>query len=102
MHPESTPRRSSTESAQKIVAIDGCVLACAKKTLARHDIAASRHVELWRLGVRKRLHEDFSADEAAAALAFCREVTAEVSAEVSAEAAAEPALAAPVAAARSA
>ena len=59
-----------------IVAIDGCVLACAKKTLARHGIAASRHVELWRLGVRKRLHEDFSADEAARAFTLCRQLGA--------------------------
>jgi uncharacterized metal-binding protein len=69
-----------------IVAIDGCVLACAKKTLARHGIATSRHVELWRLGVRKRLHEDFSADEATAALALCREVAAELRAETRAAA----------------
>ncbi|HRH88375.1 MAG TPA: putative zinc-binding protein [Rubrivivax sp.] len=59
-----------------IVAIDGCVLACARKTLSRHGIAATQHVELWRLGVRKRLHEDFSAEEAAAALTHCRGVVA--------------------------
>ena len=64
-----------------IVAIDGCVLACANKTLARHGIAASRHVELWRLGVRKRQHEDFSADEAATALSLCRDVAAGLTAE---------------------
>lgn len=64
-----------------IVAIDGCVLACANKTLARHGIAASRHVELWRLGVRKRQHEDFSAEEAATALSLCRDVAAGLTAE---------------------
>ena len=71
----------AVQAERPIVAIDGCVLACAKKTLARHGIATSRHVELWRLGVRKRLHDDFSADEAAAALAYCRELTAELAAD---------------------
>ena len=55
-----------------IVAIDGCALACAQRTLARHGIAASLHVELWRLGVRKRQHEDATPAEAARALAQCR------------------------------
>lgn len=77
----------AVQAQRPIVAIDGCVLACAKKTLQRHGLAASRHVELWRLGVRKRLHEDFSAGEAAAALAHCREVAAEVTSETRAAAA---------------
>ena len=77
----------AVKAQRPIVAIDGCVLACAKKTLERHGLAASRHVELWRLGVRKRLHEDFSADEAAAALAHCREVAAGVTSEARATAA---------------
>lgn len=75
----------AVKAQRAIVAIDGCVLACAKKTLQRHGVAASRHVELWRLGVRKRLHEDFSADEAAAALAHCREVAAELTTETRAQ-----------------
>lgn len=70
-----------------IVAIDGCVLACAHKTLQRHGLEASRHVELWRLGVRKRLHEDFSADEAAAALVHCRGIVADLATDARAAAA---------------
>jgi uncharacterized metal-binding protein len=61
-----------------IVAIDGCALACVRQSLARHGIAPSRHVELWRMGVRKRQHEDFDAAEAAALLAHCRDMVAEM------------------------
>ena len=64
-------------SGRPIVAIDGCALACVRQTLARHGIAPSRHVELWRMGVRKRQHEDFDAAEAAELLAHCRDVVAE-------------------------
>ncbi|MCL4747055.1 MAG: zinc-binding protein [Burkholderiaceae bacterium] len=57
-----------------VLAIDGCVLACVRNTLARHGVVPSHHVELWRLGVRKRQHEDFSPAEAAEALAHCRSI----------------------------
>ena len=57
-----------------LLAIDGCVLACVRNTLARHGLVPSHHVELWRLGVRKRQHEDFSPAEAAEALAHCRSI----------------------------
>lgn len=62
--------------ARPILALDGCALGCVKHTLARHGIPPSRHVELQRMGVRKRLHEDYAADEADAALAHCRGIAA--------------------------
>jgi uncharacterized metal-binding protein len=73
--------RKATDAAaagRPIVAIDGCALACVKKSLARHGVAPTHHVELWRMGVRKHQHEDFNAAEAAEMLARCRAVVAEM------------------------
>jgi uncharacterized metal-binding protein len=67
--------RKATEAVEQgraVVAIDGCVLACARATLARHAIEPTRHVELSSRGVRKRLREDFDPDQAAALLDECR------------------------------
>lgn len=61
-----------------ILAIDGCVLGCVRQTLARHGISPARHIELWRLGVRKKQHDDFSPAEAAGALTHCRTIATEV------------------------
>lgn len=72
--------RRATEAVgagRPILAIDGCVLGCVRQTLARHGIAPSHHIELWRLGVRKLQHEDFSAAEAEGVLAHCRGIAAE-------------------------
>lgn len=44
-------------SGRPILAIDGCPLACVKNTLARHQIDPTWHVELSRLGIKKRDHE---------------------------------------------
>lgn len=63
-------------SGRAVLAIDGCVLHCVRQTLARHGIAPTHHLELWRLGIRKRQHEDFSAGEAAEALAHGRRAVA--------------------------
>lgn len=59
------------------LAIDGRVLGCIRQTLAPHGITPSRHIELWRPGVRKRQHEDFSAAEAGSVLAHCRTIAEE-------------------------
>jgi uncharacterized metal-binding protein len=71
----------AVDGGRPIVAIDGCVLACVKNTLARHGIAPSRHVELWRLGVRKHPHADFDPAQATELLAQCRAIVAELSAQ---------------------
>ena len=52
-------------SGRKIIAIDGCPLACSKACLANHAIKPDLHIELTRLGVKKKEHEDFSKDQAA-------------------------------------
>lgn len=65
--------QDAVSDGRALVAIDGCVLSCARQTLARHGIVPTRHVELWRMGVRKRLHEDFDPAQADALLARCRD-----------------------------
>lgn len=52
-------------SGRIIMAIDGCPVACASKCLARHDLVPDVHFELSAFGVRKRLHADFDAGQAA-------------------------------------
>jgi uncharacterized metal-binding protein len=51
-------------SGRPIVALDGCPLTCVKASLGRHGVAADRHYQLHRYGVRKRTHEDFDPDQA--------------------------------------
>ncbi|AJY43789.1 putative zinc-binding protein [Burkholderia humptydooensis] len=59
-------------SGRLILAIDGCPLVCAKKSLARHGIAPDAHLQLGEHGVRKRFHEDFDPDDASRILAIAR------------------------------
>lgn len=66
-----TTRRRDVAANGPVLALDGCVLSRVKQTLARQGISPSRHIELWRLGIRKRQHEDFGRAEAAEALAHC-------------------------------
>lgn len=46
-------------SGRKIIAIDGCSLACVKACLGNHEIVPDVHIELTKLGVPKKQHEDF-------------------------------------------
>ena len=55
----------TAQSGRAIIALDGCVLACAKACLERADVRPDLHLTLSAYGVRKRKHTDFSADEAA-------------------------------------
>jgi uncharacterized metal-binding protein len=67
----------AVDAGRPVLAIDGCVLGCVRQTLTRHGFAPSRHIELWRLGVRKKQHEDFSPVEAESVLAHCRTIAEE-------------------------
>ena len=51
-------------SGRKIIVIDGCPLACSKACLANHTVKPDLEIELTRLGVQKKQHEDFSMDQA--------------------------------------
>ncbi len=56
------------QSGRPILALDGCPLVCVASTLARHGLTASRHYQLQQYGVKKRQHEDFDPEQAAAVL----------------------------------
>lgn len=51
-------------SKRKIVAIDGCPLACSKACLSNHNIAPDLHIILSDFGIKKKNHEDFDLQEA--------------------------------------
>ncbi len=55
----------TAQSGRKIIAIDGCPLACAKACLSNHQLIPAHHFELTVFGVRKKQHEDFDPVEAA-------------------------------------
>jgi uncharacterized metal-binding protein len=55
----------TARSGRKILALDGCVLACARACLAREGVVPDQHVVLSEFGVKKRKHADFDAVEAA-------------------------------------
>ncbi len=55
-------------SGRPIIALDGCPLVCVKSSLARHGIAPARHYQLHEYGVKKRNHQDYDAEQAAAVL----------------------------------
>lgn len=54
----------TASSGRKIIAIDGCPLACSRACLGNHSINADGHFELTALGVKKKDHEDFDLTQA--------------------------------------
>lgn len=55
----------TARSGRRILALDGCVLACARACLAREGLAPDQHLVLSDYGVKKRKHADFDAAQAA-------------------------------------
>ena len=51
-------------SGRKIIVIDGCPLACSKACLGNHSVSPDLHIDLSRLGVSKKKHEDFNMEQA--------------------------------------
>jgi len=51
-------------SGRPIIALDGCPLVCVKSSLARHEIAPTRHYQLQEYGIKKRPHQDFDPEQA--------------------------------------
>lgn len=51
-------------SGRPIIVIDGCPLACSKACLNNHAVQPDVHIELSRLGVSKKQHEDFEMAQA--------------------------------------
>ncbi|MFO1263199.1 MAG: putative zinc-binding protein [Rhodoferax sp.] len=56
------------KSGRPVVALDGCPLVCTASALQRHGVLPTRHYQLQHYGVRKRLHEDFDAQQASRVL----------------------------------
>ena len=54
----------TARSGRRILALDGCVLACARACLAREGIEPDAHLVLGDHGVKKRKHADFDPVEA--------------------------------------
>jgi len=59
------PLVRTAKSGRPIIALDGCPLHCAAHILKRHGIHADKHYDLSKMGVKKKLHEDFDPEEAA-------------------------------------
>lgn len=53
----------TASSGRAVLAIDGCSRHCARKCLQRHGVAVSQHVVLSKLGIGKRLHQHYRAEE---------------------------------------
>jgi uncharacterized metal-binding protein len=54
----------TARSGRRIVALDGCVLQCARACLARAGVEPDLHMTLSDYGVKKRKHSDFDVAEA--------------------------------------
>lgn len=61
--------RDAADAGRPIVAIDGCVLVCAKACLAQRGVTPDEHVLLAEQGVRKAYHADFDPTQADAVYA---------------------------------
>jgi len=66
---------SIARSGRRILAIDGCSLACARACLRQAGVEPDCHVQLHEYGVRKRYHADFDRDEAERTLAQVRGIS---------------------------
>lgn len=54
----------TAKSGAPVVVLDGCPLVCARSCLDRHEVPVHLHMELSELGVKKRNHQDFDAEQA--------------------------------------
>lgn len=53
----------TANSAEDILVLDGCKLACAFNCLKRHDITPKTHIVLTDQNLTKNLHSDFTEEE---------------------------------------
>src|ERR1035437_5839863 len=72
----------TTLSGRKIIAIDGCPLACSKACLSNHSLQPDIHIELTSLGVPKKQHEDFDKKQANEILEMLQETVQHTSTSV--------------------
>ena len=55
---------NTAKAGRKIIALDGCPLACSKACLSQHGIEGDLHIELTSYGVKKQNHVDFCKEQA--------------------------------------
>jgi uncharacterized metal-binding protein len=60
-------------SGRKIIALDGCPMACAAACLRKYNITPDVHVELTSMGVLKKQHVDFDREQAQDLLCVIKE-----------------------------
>ncbi|OWW21456.1 putative zinc-binding protein [Noviherbaspirillum denitrificans] len=70
------------KSGRPIIGIDGCVLACVKSSLGRHEITPRWYMQLHEYGVKKRYQTDFDPEQVEAVVA---EVERSVRADLAAD-----------------
>ncbi len=58
------PLVETATSGRPILAIDGCPLECARKSLEKYDVTPERHVNLAQQGVPKEYHADYESEQA--------------------------------------
>ena len=68
----------ATQAGRAVVAIDGCVLACARHSLLRHGVEPTRHLRLDRLGIRKVYGADFDPQDVEKSYAELRRLLEEL------------------------
>lgn len=69
-------------SGRPIVALDGCALHCVRNCLQRHSVQPTLHYTLCDLGVRKRYHSEFVAEDAERVFEqVCRDLVADQEAQ---------------------
>lgn len=79
------PILNLAKSGRPLIVVDGCPLNCARQCLKRHNLEASKHFELSKMGAPKKIHEDFDplmADKIFAQIRPLIEVTSERGYEV--------------------
>lgn len=70
--------KHAVSAERPVVAIDGCVLSCARNALARHGVEPTRHLRLDRHGIRKVYGADFEPHDAEASYVEVRRLLSEL------------------------
>lgn len=68
----------TAKSDRKILAIDGCHLACCKNCLSQHQVVADKHLVLSELGYKKKYHQEVSAEEVEEGMILVRNLCQEL------------------------
>ncbi|MDD3041889.1 MAG: putative zinc-binding protein [Methanosarcinaceae archaeon] len=64
----------SAEASEKLIAIDGCPVNCARKTLELAGFNVDRHIVISELGIKKNKDKDLKEEEVSLALEKVKEI----------------------------